>query len=268
MKKWAKESYKRLLFNLSAHNNFLFLGYYRLLHRPKSGSLDSFLDQFSKSKRPCTVLQIGANDGITHDPIHKYIKRDHWRGVLLEPQKQVYQKHLSKIYALDSDIHTVNAAVGPVDGVQAIYKIGFSQARWATGLTSFRREVLEQAFSSGHVARQAAKEGIAIPKDPTTWIVEESVQVLSVNSILTKYNLTHIDLLQIDTEGYDFEVIKFFDFSQLSPAVIIYENTHLSQQDSAACEQFLRSKSYRLKQFNGNTLAMQQPEGRFLAFFE
>ena len=68
-------------FNMSASNNPLFIGFYRNFYNPKKGSLSDFLSQYSKSKPGnFTVVQIGANDGITHDPIHKFIKRDDWKG--------------------------------------------------------------------------------------------------------------------------------------------------------------------------------------------
>lgn len=33
----------------------------------------------------CTFVQIGAYDGISKDPLRKYIERCGWRGVMLEP---------------------------------------------------------------------------------------------------------------------------------------------------------------------------------------
>ena len=88
-----------LRFRLSTNNSPLFIGFYKYFYRPSKGSLNDFLNQYSLSKQDSfTVIQAGANDGITHDPIHKFIKRDHWKGVLLEPQAYVFNKSLTKIY--------------------------------------------------------------------------------------------------------------------------------------------------------------------------
>ncbi len=267
MKRWAKQTYKEVLFRLSASNSWLFHYYYRYLYRPRQGSLDHFLDQFSKSYQPITVIQVGANDGITHDPIHKFIKRDQWQGVLLEPQRDVFEKYLSKIYLRNPKIKTINAALGKNDGHQSIFKIAFSEARWATGLTSFRRDVIEKAFKSGHVHRQAAKEGISVPKDPSQWIIENAVEVWSVRRLLEDHQIKHIDLLQIDTEGYDYEIIKLFDLEYHAPRVIIYENIHLSTANQEACEAHLKKAGYQVKMFSGNTLAMQNPSKLLWSFF-
>ena len=94
MKKNIKKAIGTIRFKLSSENNPLFIGYYKYLYRPKKGSLEEFLNEYSKSKIDgLTVIQIGANDGITHDPIHKFIKRDKWNGVLLEPQPYVYEHY-------------------------------------------------------------------------------------------------------------------------------------------------------------------------------
>ena len=71
-----KKKYKNFLFNLSAAENPLWLGYYRYIYKPSSGSLAEFIDRYSKEKKSITFLQIGANDGFIYDPIHKFIKRD------------------------------------------------------------------------------------------------------------------------------------------------------------------------------------------------
>lgn len=267
MKKYLREIYRRIIFRLSARNSSIFRIYYSALYKPRPNTIAALLDDYSKSIPQFTVLQVGANDGITHDPIHKFIKRDHWQGVLLEPQKDVFDKYLSKIYALDVGIHTVHAALGHEDGTQAIFKIGFSQARWATGLTSFRREVLEEAFKSGHVARQAAKEGVPIPSETEQQIVADMVPVISVSTIRSNYQLAKIDLLQIDTEGFDFEIIKMFDLGQDPPKAIVYENIHLSIQDAITCKQYLSKSNYLVRDYAGNTVAMQSPSTKLRKYF-
>ncbi|MCB0686705.1 MAG: FkbM family methyltransferase [Saprospiraceae bacterium] len=251
-----KKIRQKLLFRLSSTNHPLYLGFYKYLFRPKSGSLAFYLDQLSRDKDNFFVLQIGANDGMTHDPIHKFIKRDRWKGVLLEPQEPVFRKFLSPLYQNQQGITVLNAALGVEDGEANLYCIGFSDRRWASGLASFDRSVVEKAFESGHVARQTQKENETIPNDADKWIVPVKVPVLSVSTLIHKYAIDHIDLLQIDTEGYDYEIIRLFDFDQLRPMAISYENMHLSPADKESCEAYLQQKNYRLMHFGGNTLAV------------
>lgn len=262
----------KIRFSLSASNNFIFMAYYRWVWKPKSGSMEQLIDLYSKEKKETlNVIQIGANDGITHDPVHKFIKRDKWNAVLLEPQRFVFDQFLSKLYRKHANVLTLNAALGYEDGSLPIYKIGFSESRWATGLTTFDRATLEKAFTSGHVERKCKKEGIQIPEDTSSHIVEESVDVLSTSTVLHKGESVgikdRIDLLMIDTEGFDFEVIKMFDIAKNAPQLIIFENTHLSDEDKKACTELLESNDYRVKKDGANTVALKCQHKAFDFYF-
>jgi FkbM family methyltransferase len=272
IKKWKliiQKILKKLRFELSASNSFLFIAFYKYIYTPQKNSLSEFLDYYSTSKKENDfyVIQIGANDGITHDPIHKFIKRDSWTGVLLEPQSYVHDTFLKKVYKKNTGIHTINAALGVQDGEQTLYKIGFSHLRWATGLASFHRDNVEKAFSSGMVEEQCLKYGIKVPP-PSEWIEEEQVMVISPDSILNKYNLPHIDLLQIDVEGFDFEVIKIFDIQKTQPGVIVYEHVHLSEKDQHLAEKHLTQNQYRVKKYGANTVAVLHSVHELDRFFE
>ncbi|NJL75949.1 MAG: FkbM family methyltransferase [Saprospiraceae bacterium] len=252
---------------LSANNSIFIYIFYQYLYRPTPNSLSDFLNCYSKSSpHPITVVQIGANDGITHDPIHKFIKRDKWKGVLLEPQKNVFNT-LAYLYKKNKGIVTLNAALDTCDGEGKIYKIAFSEARWANGLTSFNKATLQSAFDSGYVAEKAREDGLEIPNDSSACIAEEPVELISPCTLIEKYNLGNIDILQIDTEGYDFEIIKMFLATQTTPPLIVFESKHLSAVDTTNCIAYLTSNHYRTRKFGGNTVALQKVDTRFERFF-
>jgi FkbM family methyltransferase len=253
---------------MSADNNLIFLYFYRALYKPAKGSLDDFTDKFSRSIQGVTVVQIGANDGINNDPIHKFIKRDNWQGVLLEPQKYVFDRYLKPLYKKTKGITPFNAALDVRDGYKPVYKISISNSRWATGLTSFDRHVLEEAVRSGYIEKQARKEGCPLPDNKEDFISEESVECICTESLLKKYKLSRIDWLQIDTEGFDFEIIKMFNIGVTVPKVIVYENLHLSPSDQKSCIDYLISSGYACRDFGGNTLALKKPVDGFEEFFK
>jgi len=268
LKKFVRTRLKAFRFFLSEYNSVLFTGFYRWFYRPKAGSLSELLDTYSQTKKgDLWVVQVGANDGITHDPIHKFIKRDAWKGVLLEPQPFVYHSFLKKIYRKNPGIQTRCAALGHEDGFRTLYKIGFSNMRWATGLASFQRETLQKAFDSGLVAARCKKHGISIPTDPTQQITSEEVQVITPQSLLREHKVPRIDLLQIDTEGFDYEVIKMFDVAMSKPKLIVFEYIHLSESDKEACRQQLEKHGYQYKSFGSNMATMREPLGDFEPFF-
>ena len=261
------EYYRLTRFKFSAGNSWLFIAYYKYIYKPKEDSLDSFLNEYSLSKiNTLTVVQIGANDGITNDPIHKFIKRDNWRGVLLEPQFFVYENYLKKIYQRNKEIHTLCAAIGVKDDKQYLYKIGFCDMRWATGLASFFKENVEKAFSTGFVQKKCSKYNIKLPS-ASERIKSEEVMVISPETLLNRYNITTIDLLQIDVEGFDFEVIKIFDIQKTRPKTIIFEHIHLNENEMKLCIEHLKNNNYAVRSIGANTLAMLYHLGNFSKYF-
>jgi hypothetical protein len=74
-------------------------------------------------------------------------------------------------------------------------------------------------------------------------------------------------LLQIDVEGSDFEIIRIFDLKKSKPVVIIFENTHLSESDTASCLSHLKDNDHTVKKFGSNTVAMLHPSGNFKRYF-
>ena len=267
LKARLKFSYKKFVFDLSARNSFIFTAFYRYFYKPAKDSIDEFTSFYSLSKGDVNVVQIGANDGINNDPIHKFIKRDRWRGVLLEPQRYVFEKFLKPLYAKTPGITVLNAALDLRDGTKPIYKIAVSESRWATGLSSFNREVLEAAVKSGYIDREAIKEGSPLPANKQDYIAEEQVECISTPSLVKKFGLYRIDWLQIDTEGFDFEIIKMFGIDITKPDVIVYENLHFPASLQEECLNYLREKGYRCRTFGPNTLAMREPVKGFERFF-
>src|SRR5215203_3467954 len=95
---------KEVIYN----NDLLFLLYYRFLFRP-TDKLDLYLNKISR--KHLNFIQIGANDGLVNDPFYKFIRRDNWKGILIEPQKDVFQK-LQRTHAGNDQLTLANFAIG------------------------------------------------------------------------------------------------------------------------------------------------------------
>ena len=243
-------------FWLSATNNIFYISFYRFFYQPRKNSLSEYISNYSKKVgKHFTVVQVGANDGFTNDPIHKYIKRDNWNGILLEPQPFVFNTFLKKLHRNSKKIIPINAALGETDGEGDLYQIAFSNSRWATGIASFSKEQLEDCFKSGHVKRCADKEGLTIPRDENQWIKSTKVEMISADSLLKKYNINKIDLLQIDAEGFDFEVIKLFKIEQTKPRAICFEASHFYQNERKECFDYLKNRNYNITQIKADVFA-------------
>ena len=230
--------------------------YYKYLWRPKSNTLEAILDKFSNAKEDVFFVQVGSNDGFQHDPLCKFIKRDGWRGLLLEPQPSAF-KSLQYIYQNDA-VTPINRALDEEDKQRKLYKVAFSNARWATGLSSFNRAQLVAMIQSGHISRQCRKYGIEMPEKEEDVIGYDWIQCSSFTTLITENQVKKVDLIHVDTEGYDFEVLKLFPFRTFQPKVVIFEHSHLSTADRMAAAKLLETQGYRLSSYGADTLALRQ----------
>lgn len=226
--------------------------YYTYLWRPKPESLEQILDVFSKNQDEVFFIQVGSNDGFQHDPLCKFIKRDGWKGLLMEPQKSAFDS-LAYIYQNDT-VTPINKAVDKIDQQRKLFKIAFSEARWATGLSSFNEEQLLAMIESGHIARKCEKFGVPLPEHKDQYIKYDLIDCVTFERLIQQHQIQQIDLIHIDTEGYDFEILKLFPFSSFQPKIVIFEHSHLSLGDLQEAQQHLESKGYYLQQFGADTL--------------
>lgn len=262
-----KSGYKKLIFDLSANASFINRFFYKHFYKPKRGSLAELLDVYSTNNKELAFIQVGANDGFFHDPLYKFIIRDKWRGVMLEPQPYVFNTYLKRLHKNTANVHPLNAALDFTDGEKIIYKIAFSKSRWATGLTSFRKEVIEEAITSGHVARCAKRYGEKLPDSTEEYIGEEKIQCVSIATLCKQYHIQKLNWLQIDAEGYDYEIIKMFNIEKTKPEVIAFEHSHLSPGEREECQHHLLKNNYAITFIGENTVAVQKSTGALERFF-
>ncbi|MCA9779574.1 MAG: FkbM family methyltransferase [Candidatus Eremiobacteraeota bacterium] len=220
----------------------------RLYYRHVRFSLDTLmaqrLDNYSRSCDDFVVLQLGANDGFSRDPIHRFIMRDDWSGVLVEPQPTVYERQLCRTYHACPRLQLVNAALDESCGAKELFRISFSERRWATGLSSFCREPLEMAVESGYVDYHCQYYFEQTPEDRNDYIDSVLVPTVDFETLFRDYKLPCLDLLQIDCEGYDGEVLRMFPFDDIRPKFVNFESLHLDDQGKKEAIDLLESYGY------------------------
>jgi len=202
-------------------------------------------------------VEIGAHNGSFVDPIHKYIKQYNLAGILIEPQKDIF-KELEHTYTEQNNLTFANIAISNEDGIRSLYTIKDSYKKdefflRGTGIASFDKEHFKR-----FLAHELRKRDVhADTEHLDTYIEEVSVPTLTFKTFTEKYNIQKIDLIQIDCEGYDFEIIQLIDFESFSPRIINYESAFLSEEDQIACEAFLVEKNYTCFRHGQDTCAFK-----------
>jgi FkbM family methyltransferase len=134
-----------------------------------------------------------------------------------------------------------NVGIGSEVGIQPFYHFSESSSSWHNELGSFKKEVLYN-------------HNIA---NVDEMIITVEVPVLTISSLLKKHGLKNIDIITIDTEGYDFEILKTIDFKAFNPSVILYEHRHLSQTDYKQSLKLLSQNNYSLySEYGSDTIAV------------
>ncbi len=174
---------------------------------------------------------------------------------MVEPQSWVFDQliHSSR----EPGIAFEMAAIGDQDGTKTLYEISFSKGQWATALASFDYDVIKKHIENGYIASCAREEGVVLPLRIEDYCTRESVQCLRLQSLLKKHNLLSLDILLIDTEGYDYEIVRQIHRLEAPPRVVIFEHKHLTRFRYQSCINVLRSLKYELHADSCNCIALR-----------
>lgn len=201
---------------------------FRIVDKRDYFHIEPFLYRQIRQQGGFSFVQIGANDGVSFDPIHpfvtKYSNKDvSIRGIVIEPMTDAYRQ-LCKNYSEFPDIITVNAAIHNSEKEMTLYKVDPEKLdqlpAGCKGIAS---------FDPDHHKRSGT---------PLECIITEKVACVSFNELINTHKVTSIDLLQMDTEGYDAEIILNFDFKSIRPKIIRFE--HGLQFGTMSKEKFMQ----------------------------
>jgi len=186
-------------------------------------------------------IQVGANDGILDDPLRELILEHRLPGLMIEPQPHVFEK-LCCNYKDRPGLLFEKVAVSTEDGTLAIYCVsnGAPISSDHSGLVSFDKKHL-------------LKEGV-----PAQYIEQCTVPAVRLSTLLSKHGIEKVDLLQVDVEGYDYQVVRSALESNILPTIINYEHCHLVPRVRLACKQLLDKHGYCFIEVGKDTLAVRR----------
>lgn len=186
-------------------------------------------------------VQIGAYNGMDGDPLYAFVSRGLLKGCLVEPQADMFEQLKANYRDVDG-LTFRRAAIGSASRAQRLYRVkpGTQGPPWLGQVASLRRDVL-------------LKLQDVVPEIESA-IMTEEVPTVTPDVLFSECG-RHPDVVVIDTEGYDFEIIKLLDLDRHAPHILHYEHKHLSPTDADACLRLLIDKGYRLVMNNQDTTA-------------
>jgi FkbM family methyltransferase len=193
----------------------------------------------------CTFIQIGAYDGISTDPLNKYIERHAWRGIMLEPQPGPANR-LRDLYKANDRITILEAAVDSHRGTRPLFTVeGDHLPCWAGGMASFDRD---------HIL----KHKYLIP-GIESMVRELTVQCMPIGDVLDRLPSPTLDLLQIDAEGADGYILSLFPFDRMKPAIIHWETKNMTRLQQEEALDIVSDQGYLVARSGGEDMLAVLP---------
>ncbi|MBF0614476.1 MAG: FkbM family methyltransferase [Magnetococcales bacterium] len=209
--------------------------------RPEA-SLDDLVHFVNKTKKQkIFFLQIGAMDGVSFDGMYAYIRRFGWDGILVEPLPDMIRRAQEHYQGHTGQLFFENVAITEQEEQRPIYRIPAEVARqaglpdWTLGISSLRRDHFPQL---------------------TPFMQEEMVPCLPLHRVLARHQPENIDVLLIDTEGYDCAILRQFDFARYRPLLIKVEAVHVTESERQAMMALLITQRYIFYPFEQDYLAL------------
>ena len=187
-------------------------------------------------------VQVGANDGVLDDPLREVVKQNHLPGLLIEPLPDIFAK-LKDSYGDQPQLRFENTAItANAEGTIPIYRVNGRAHdvphHWH-GIASLDTATL-------------LAQGV-----PKKQIERTEVRTATLTSVLAKHAITKVDLLQVDTEGYDFEIVRAALNGGILPAIISYEHCWLVPSIRFRCKEMLDHYGYRFIEAGKDTIAVR-----------
>ncbi|HEY2648259.1 MAG TPA: FkbM family methyltransferase [Puia sp.] len=181
-----------------------------------------------------TFVQIGSNDGKKNDPLHFYIVKNGWKGILVEPDPANFKK-LTNNYSQINGLIFENLGIGPVQGEMPFYKlknITEQEPGWYDQVGSFDRDTFIKNIQYG--------------KDLEKRITAETLSVITFEDLLQKNNFRKVDLLHTDTEGFDYKILRSINFAEHDIRMVLFEAEWMAQFELRELIQYLRKYNYNI----------------------
>lgn len=173
--------------------------------------LDKKLDNLFCGKREGIYIELGAFDGLSQSNTAFFEFYRHWKGVLIEPSKDSYELCCK---------NRPNSVVLNMCCVSDEYKL----------------DTIKGDFNS---ITMASVNGSRLNSDK---LVEVNCTTLE-KIINTHLENKPIDLLSLDTEGYEFEILKGLNLDKNRPKYMLIE---IYAEDYVKINDYLLTKDYLL----------------------
>ena len=174
------------------------------------------------------LVQIGSNIGLDDTVSNLLQLRPNWHAIFVEPVPYVFAQ-LKRNYGESPRFIFENKAINQ-GREQIFYSVDESAKEKLPNLPG--RWHMLGSFNKGHITKH-------LPElEP--FVRETIVHSCTLTTLLETHRVDHFDFLNIDTEGYDWNILQQLDLNRWKPEVILFEHKHLNADELKAAKAFLK----------------------------
>lgn len=186
-------------------------------------------------------VNIGANDGVSNDPIYPFLRRYRWSGIAVEPLAYVCDQ-LRRHYAEFPDVIVEHAAI--TTRPRPLYYV----APEATDAPFIRQTA---SLEVGYVEKTIALMRMYEWQGPVAPDIEDAIRrvevpCLTFDELVERHRVRRIDFLNIDAEQSDFEILMAADLGRWRPAVLCLETSEFDPDQQVAVQALLQRYGYEV----------------------
>jgi len=183
--------------------------------------IEEYFENHNLIENGGTFFEAGAFDGINQSNTF-FLEKLGWKGVLVEPSFENYLKCISN-RPLSVSVNC--ALVSPTEYSNSKTVIGDFDSDIMSSISATRRSKLR---------KQKYQKTLHTYQLPLTYLIDYykqsknsnnfiHVSAITISMLLNKLNISTIDFLSLDVEGYEYKVLQGIDFKQHKPKLILVE---------------------------------------------
>ena len=184
------------------------------------------LGLLTRQRDEVRFIQVGANDGVSGDPLNEFIVGGRWSGLLVEPVEAAHQK-LLKIYSAFPGLMFCRNPVWSRSERRSFYVVDGADV-----LSSFSLDTILL-----HEPKYENLKGM---------IREIEVDAYTLDDLADRFGIADPDVVAVDAEGCDDVVLASFNLESARPSIVMFEHVALSAAASAALKARLEGIGYAL----------------------
>lgn len=182
-----------------------------------------------KKNGKINFLQIGAMDGVKHDELYRYVKTNDWTGVLVEPLPDMFDKLVQNYQDRPGLKFECSAITNENGSVQ---------------MSRIPKELIEDRVVPDWAEGCSTLVTDNYIPDLLPHMVEETVRGITLKTLYEKYG-SNFDFIQVDTEGFDYDIFLQIMKNGLTSDLYKIEIAHLTYIKTAGMRWVLEQQGYK-----------------------